>query len=185
MGWSNGSILSIAVSIANPDRYKVVSAGAGDVEFISDWANVDFGHAFDTYYFGKSPLEDPALYVRMSPLFKMDRVKAPTIIFFGTEDRNVPTSQGWTHYRALYHLGKVPVKFLLFPGEAHGPRQYAHQLRKVEEEMELARPVFLQDAESRERGLQEGFAPRPGAPQEGRRSSRDKVRRRRESGRRL
>ncbi len=135
LGWSNGSILSIAVSIANPDRYKVVAAGAGDVEFISDWANVDFGHAFDTYYFGKSPLEDPELYIRMAPLFKMDRVKAPTIIFFGTEDRNVPTSQGWTHYRALYSIGKVPVKFLLFPGEPHGPRQYVHQLRKVEEEM--------------------------------------------------
>ena len=134
-GWSNGSILSIALSIANPDRYKVVAAGAGDVEFISDWANVDFGHAFDTYYFGKSPLEDPELYVRLAPLFKMDKVRAPTIIFFGTEDRNVPTSQGWTHYRALYHLDKVPVKFLLFPGEPHGLREYSHQLRKVEEEM--------------------------------------------------
>jgi dienelactone hydrolase len=134
-GWSNGSILSIAVSIANPERYKVVAAGAGDVEFISDWANVDFGHSFDTYYFGKSPLEDPELYIRLAPLFQMDKVKAPTIIFFGTEDRNVPTSQGWTHYRALYHLGKVPVKFLLFPGEPHGLQEYTHQLRKVEEEM--------------------------------------------------
>jgi dipeptidyl aminopeptidase/acylaminoacyl peptidase len=134
-GWSNGSILSIAVCVANPERYKVASAGAGDVEFISDWANVDFGHAFDTYYLGKSPLEDPQLYIRISPLFKMDRVKAPTIIFFGTEDRNVPTSQGWSHYRALYYYDKVPVKFLLFPGEPHGPREYAHQLRKLEEEM--------------------------------------------------
>jgi len=134
-GWSNGSILSIALSVADPDRYKVVAAGAGDVEFISDWANVDFGESFDTYYFGKSPLEDPQLYIRISPLFQMDKVKAPTIIFFGTEDRNVPTSQGWTHYRALYHLGKVPVKFLLFPGEPHGLQEYAHQLRKLDEEM--------------------------------------------------
>jgi dienelactone hydrolase len=134
-GWSNGSILSIALSIANPERYKAVAAGAGDVEFISDWANVDFGHSFDTYYFGKSPLEDPVLYIRLAPLFQMHKVKAPTIIFFGTEDRNVPTSQGWTHYRALYHLGQVPVKFLLFPGEPHGLQEYSHQQRKVDEEM--------------------------------------------------
>ena len=134
-GWSNGSILSIALSVANPDRYKVVAAGAGDVEFISDWANVDFGQAFDTYYFGKSPLEDPQLYIRLAPLFQLHKVKAPTLIFFGTEDRNVPTSQGWTHYRALYHLNKVPVKFLLFPGEPHGLLEYSHQMRKVEEEM--------------------------------------------------
>jgi dipeptidyl aminopeptidase/acylaminoacyl peptidase len=135
MGWSNGSILSIAVTIANPGRYKALSAGAGDVEWISDWANVDFGHAFDKYYFGKSPLEDPQLYLQKSPLFKMDRVKAPTIIFFGTEDRAVPTSQGWTHYRALYHLDQVPVRFLLFPGEPHSPQKLTHQLRKVEEEI--------------------------------------------------
>jgi len=134
-GWSNGSILSIQLGVVNPDRYKVIAAGAGDVEWISDWANVDFGQSFDTYYFGKSPLEDPELYIRLSPLYKMNRVKAPTIIFFGTEDRNVPTSQGWIHYRALYHLGQVPVKFLLFPGEPHGLQEYAHQQRKLEEEM--------------------------------------------------
>ncbi|HVP91935.1 MAG TPA: prolyl oligopeptidase family serine peptidase [Terriglobales bacterium] len=134
-GWSNGSILSIELGVVDPDRYKVVCAGAGDVEWISDWANVDFGQSFDTYYFGKSPLEDPQLYVRLSPLYKLDRVKAPTIIFFGTEDRNVPTSQGWIHYRALYHLGKVPVKFILFPGEPHGLQEYAHQMRKLDEEM--------------------------------------------------
>jgi dipeptidyl aminopeptidase/acylaminoacyl peptidase len=134
-GWSNGSILSIQLGVVDPDRYKIVCAGAGDVEWISDWANVDFGHSFDTYYFGKSPLEDPQLYLRLSPLYKLDRVQAPTIIFFGTEDRNVPTSQGWIHYRALYHLGKVPVKFLLFPGEPHGLLEYTHQLRKLDEEM--------------------------------------------------
>jgi dipeptidyl aminopeptidase/acylaminoacyl peptidase len=134
-GWSNGSILSIQLGVVNPDRYKVIAAGAGDVEWISDWANVDFGQSFDTYYFGKSPLEDPELYIRLSPLYKLNRVKAPTIIFFGTEDRNVPTSQGWIHYRALYHLGQVPVKFLLFPGEPHGLQEYAHQQRKMEEEM--------------------------------------------------
>ncbi len=133
MGWSNGSILSIALTIADPDRFKAASCGAGDIEWISDWANVDFGEAFDHYYFGKSLLEDPQLYIQKSPLFKLDKVKAPTLIFFGTEDRNVPTAQGWTHYRALYQMGK-PARFVLFPGEPHGPSKLTHQLRKVEEE---------------------------------------------------
>ena len=134
MGWSNGSILSIQLTITNPDRYKVASVGAGDVEWLSDWANVDFGESFDHYYFGKTPIEDPQLYIDKSPLFKLDRVKTPTLIFFGTIDRQVPTEQGWTHYRALYTLGKAPVKFILFPGEAHGPRKISHQLRKINEE---------------------------------------------------
>ena len=134
-GWSNGSILSIALCLANPGRYKAASVGAGNVEFISDWGNVEFGQSFDAYYFGASPLEDPDLYVRISPFFRLGEIQAPTIIFFGTEDRNVPTSQGWSHYRALYHLDKVPVKFLLFPSEPHTLQVYAHQVRKLEEEM--------------------------------------------------
>ena len=133
-GWSNGSILSIQLTVTNPDRYKAAVVGAGDVEWLSDWANVDFGESFDHYYFGKTPLEDPQLYIEKSPLFKMDKVKTPTLIFFGTIDRQVPTEEGWTHYRALYTIGKAPVKFILFPGEAHGPRRLTHQLRKVNEE---------------------------------------------------
>ncbi len=135
LGWSNGSILSIQLTVTDPDRYKAASVGAGDVEWISDWANVDFGESFDHYYFGKSPIEDPQLYIEKSPIFKMNRVKTPTLIFHGTIDRQVPTAQSWTYYRVLYWLNKVPVKLVLFPGEAHGPRKLSHQMRKVTEEM--------------------------------------------------
>lgn len=135
MGWSNGSILSIQLTVENPARYKAAAVGAGDVEWISDWGNVDFGHGFDSYYFGATPLSDPERYLAKSPLFRLDRVTTPTLIFFGTEDRNVPPGQGWTHYRALQHLGRAPVRFLLFPGEPHSLGKPSHRLRKVEEEM--------------------------------------------------
>jgi hypothetical protein len=113
----------------------VASTGAGDVEWISDWANVDFGAAFDNYYFGAAPYEDPQRYIELSPFFRMKQVKTPTIIYFGTEDRNVPTDQGWSHFRALQQIGQVPVKFILFPGETHGIRKLAHQRRKVTEDL--------------------------------------------------
>jgi dipeptidyl aminopeptidase/acylaminoacyl peptidase len=135
MGWSNGSILSTSLITTYPARYKVASVGAGDVEWISDWGNVVFGDSFDSYYFGKSPLQDPELYIRKSPFFKMDKVQAPVLIFHGTLDTNVPTSQSWSYFRALQYYGKVPVKFVIFPGEPHGPRKLTHQMRKVEEEV--------------------------------------------------
>ena len=65
----------------------------------------------------------------------MDKVKAPVLIFHGTNDTNVPTAQSWSFFRALQYYDKVPVKFVLFPGEPHGPRKLTHQMRKVEDEV--------------------------------------------------
>ena len=135
MGWSNGSILSTSLITTFPSRYKVASVGAGDIEWISDWGNVIFGDSFDSYYFGKSPMEDPELYIRKSPFFKMDKVQAPVLIFHGTADNNVPPAQSWSYFRVLQYYGKVPVKFVVFPGEPHGPRKLTHQQRKVDEEL--------------------------------------------------
>ncbi|WP_321474655.1 prolyl oligopeptidase family serine peptidase [uncultured Paludibaculum sp.] len=134
MGWSNGSIITIELT-TRTTRYKVAGAGAGDVNWSSDWGNAVFGDAFEQYYLGKTPMDDPELYIRKSPLYRMNKVKTPTIIFFGTEDKQVPTEQGWQHYRALQHYGQTDVKFILFPGEQHGPRKYVHQRRKVDEEL--------------------------------------------------
>jgi dipeptidyl aminopeptidase/acylaminoacyl peptidase len=133
MGWSNGAILTTEL-VTRSHRYRAASAGAGDVEWISDWGNVDFGVRFDNYYFGASPLEDPELYVRKSPFFRLGDVTAPTIIFTGTDDRNAPPSQSWSHYRALQQIGRTEVRFVLFPGEPHVLMRYVHQRRKVEEE---------------------------------------------------
>ncbi len=135
LGWSNGSILSTSLITTFPSRYKVAVVGAGDVEWISDWGNVVFGDSFDSYYFGKSPMEDPQLYLRKSPFFKMDKVQAAVLIFHGTADNQVPPAQSWSYFRVLQYYGKVPVKFVIFPGEPHGPRKLTHQMRKVEDEL--------------------------------------------------
>jgi dipeptidyl aminopeptidase/acylaminoacyl peptidase len=146
MGWSNGSILSTSLITTYPARYKVASVGAGDVEWISDWGNVLFGDSFDSYYFGKSPMEDPQLYINKSPFFKMDKVQAPVLIFHGTADTNVPPAQSWSYFRVLEYYGKVPVKFVVFPGEPHGPRKLTHQMRKVEEEVAWFDKYFFKTA---------------------------------------
>ncbi len=156
LGWSNGSILSTSLLVTYPDRYKVASVGAGDIEWISDWGNVIFGDSFDSYYFGKSPMEDPDLYIRKSPFFKMDKVKASVLIFHGTADTNVPTAQSWSYFRALQYYGKVPVKFVIFPGEPHGPRKLTHQMRKVEEEMAWFDKYFFKTTPGENEALKAG-----------------------------
>jgi dipeptidyl aminopeptidase/acylaminoacyl peptidase len=134
MGWSNGAILTVALIVKNP-RYQAASSGAGGAEWVSDWGTCEFGACFDGFYFGKSPLEDPLLYIKMAPLYQFDRIRTPTIFFQGTEDRAVPPHHGWLQYRALQQLGKTETRLVLFPGEPHSLKKLAHQRRKVEEEL--------------------------------------------------
>jgi dipeptidyl aminopeptidase/acylaminoacyl peptidase len=134
MGWSNGSILAIAACIES-DRFKVLCAGAGDVNWTSDYGNCAFGAAFDNAYFGGPPWENPQVYIDKSPLFRMTELKTPTLIMFGAQDTSVPVEQGWEHFRAMQQIGAAPVRFLLFPGTGHGLRKLSHQKRKMEEEL--------------------------------------------------
>ncbi len=133
-GWSNGGILTAALITAT-NRYKAASVGAADVEWFSDWANVDFGASFDNYYFGGAPWEVPQVYMAKSPFFKLTNVTTPTIVFTGTDDRNVPPHQSWSLFRALQQIGKAPVRFLTFPSEPHSLRAVAHQRRKLDEDL--------------------------------------------------
>jgi dipeptidyl aminopeptidase/acylaminoacyl peptidase len=134
LGHSYGAILTAQLTTVDR-RFKAASAAAGDVEWFSDWGNVSFGASYDNYYFGASPWEDPELYVKKSPVFRFQNVRTPTIIYQGTDDRQVPPGEGWTYFRALQQLGNAPVRFVIFPGEGHSPSKYVHQRRKVDEDM--------------------------------------------------
>ncbi len=132
-GWSNGGILGAEI-ITRTNRYRAASIGAADVEWFSDWANVDFGASFDNYYFGGPPWEIPQVYLEKSPFFRLDEVTTPTIIFTGTADTNVPPHQSRSLFRALQQIGRAETRLVEFPGEPHGLRKIAHQRRKLEEE---------------------------------------------------
>ena len=135
MGWSNGAILTIQLTVEHPDMFTVAAPGAGDVNWISDYGNCAFGASFDNSYFKGPPWEHVDHYIEKSPLFEMETVVTPTLIHFGTEDRAVPSEQGWQHYRALQQIGKAPVRYLRYPNEPHGFRRLSHQKRKVEEDL--------------------------------------------------
>lgn len=133
-GWSNGGILS-ADLITKSSRYKAASVGAADVEWISDWGNVDFGASFDNYYFGGPPWEKTQVYLDKSPFLRLAKVTTPTIIYTGTEDTNVPPHQSWSLFRALRDLGKTETRLIIFPGEPHGLQKIANQRRKLAEDV--------------------------------------------------
>lgn len=141
MGWSAGAILTTMLTVRYPDMFKVAAPGAGDVNWTSDFGTCRFGVSFDQSYFGGAPWDDKngkffnENYIIKSPLFEIEKIKTPTIIFHGSEDRAVPRDQGWEYYRALQQVGKAPVRFLWFPGQPHGLQKITHQLRKMNEEI--------------------------------------------------
>ena len=163
MGWSNGAILATMLSVEHPDKFKVVCAGAGDVNWTSDFGTCRFGVTFDQSYFGGAPWDNVGgkvfneAYVLKSPLFEMEKVKAPTIIFHGSEDRAVPRDQGWEYYRALQQIGQTPVRFLWFPNQKHGLAKLTHQLRKMKEEIVwIDRYLFGKEKPRNEEVLKKG-----------------------------
>ncbi|NLP59385.1 prolyl oligopeptidase family serine peptidase [Lutibacter sp. B1] len=141
MGWSNGAILTTMLSLRYPDMFKFAAPGAGDVNWTSDYGTCRFGVSFDQSYFGGAPWDDVngkpynETYILKSPLFEIEKIKTPTIIFHGSEDRAVPRDQGWEYYRGLQQVGKTPVRFLWFPDQPHGLKKITHQLRKMNEEL--------------------------------------------------
>jgi dipeptidyl aminopeptidase/acylaminoacyl peptidase len=141
MGWSNGAIIATMLTVQYPDMFKAATPGAGDVNWTSDYGTCRFGVTFDQSYFGGAPWDDTdgqnfnLAYIEKSPLFEMEKVKTPTLICHGSEDRAVPRDQGWEYYRALQQIGQTSVRFLWFPGQPHGLQKITHQKRKVTEEL--------------------------------------------------
>ena len=141
MGWSNGAILTTMLTVRYPNMFKFAAPGAGDVNWTSDYGTCSFGVSFDQSYFGGAPWDDingkiyNENYILKSPLFEIEKIKTPTIIFHGSEDRAVPRDQGWEYYRGLQQVGKTPVRFVWFPGQPHGLGKITHQLRKMNEEL--------------------------------------------------
>ena len=64
----------------------------------------------------------------LSPIHKVDRVTAPTIVLHGANDTNVPVVEAEQVVESLKKRG-VPVEYVLFPDEGHGFRKTGNRIR--------------------------------------------------------
>jgi dipeptidyl aminopeptidase/acylaminoacyl peptidase len=67
---------------------------------------------------------------RLSPIHRVDRVTAPTIVLHGANDTNVPVVEAEQVVESLKKRG-VPVEYVLFPDEGHGWRKTANRIRSA------------------------------------------------------
>ena len=68
----------------------------------------------------------------LSPIHRLDRVTAPTLVLHGANDTNCPVIEA---EQVVEHLKgrNVPVKYVLFPDEGHGWRKTANRIRSTVE----------------------------------------------------
>jgi dipeptidyl aminopeptidase/acylaminoacyl peptidase len=78
------------------------------------------------------PVAQADLLRRLSPLYRLDRVKAPTLVLHGANDTNVPVVEAEQVVSELKKRG-VPVEYVLFPDEGHGWRKTPNRIRSTVE----------------------------------------------------
>lgn len=157
MGWSAGGHMTNRL-ITVTDRFKAAASGAGAVDWPSMYLTSDTRWQrrewFVTPPYGSTARHD--LYAQHSPLGRLDKVRTPTLILAGREDRRVPWAQSVMLYRALKALGVETVLYLA-PREPHNFTELRHRLFQINVQMDwFSRRVA---------GIDYTWAKAPGQPQ--------------------
>ena len=101
-------------------------------------------HKFESRYLdwlvGPLP-EEQATYRERSPIYHVEGIDRPVILFQGLDDHVVPPEQAEIMTAALRQRG-VPVAHLTFPGEGHGFRKAENIARTLEAELSFSGQVF-------------------------------------------
>jgi dipeptidyl aminopeptidase/acylaminoacyl peptidase len=128
-GWSWGGYMT-AWAITQTNRFKAAVVGAGVTNMVSDNSVGDIPSA-NLSYFESTPYDDPEPYWSRSPLRYVSKVRTPTLILHGEEDRRVAMSQGLELYTAL-RFREVDTQFVTYPREGHSIRETLHQKDLIE-----------------------------------------------------
>ncbi len=76
------------------------------------------------------PETEAEMLRNLSPIHKLDRIKAPTMVQHGANDTNVPVVEAEQIVEAL-EKRNVPVEYLLFPDEGHGWRRVPNRIKST------------------------------------------------------
>jgi dipeptidyl aminopeptidase/acylaminoacyl peptidase len=139
-GGSAGGYTTLA-ALAFRDAFKAGSCHFG----LSDlMVFVNDTHKFESRYLDGLVGPYPAradLYRERSPLFSVDRIDVPLILFQGLDDKVVPPNQSELIADALRKKG-LPVAYLAYEGEGHGFRRAENIQRTLEAELDFYGRVF-------------------------------------------
>jgi dipeptidyl aminopeptidase/acylaminoacyl peptidase len=114
LGGSHGGFMTTWMAAHHGDRFKAAVSERAVNAIDSFTGSSDIGWFFGEDLYGA----DRAQQDRQSPLSHADRIDTPMLIIHSEHDWRCPVEQAQRLYVAL-KLRRVPVEFLLFPGEGH------------------------------------------------------------------
>ncbi len=119
-GHSYGGFMTMW-AVTHTTRFRGAVAGAG----IANWISYYGQNGIDQWmipFFGASAYDDPAVYVRASPLTTIKAARTPTFIYAAERDLECPPAQSVEFWHALKEFG-VPTTLVIYAGEGHRLRQ--------------------------------------------------------------
>jgi len=132
MGRSYGGYLTLAALVNHPELFAVGIDVCGMADFetffartepwIADAAVGEYGH----------PIHDRNLLRELSPVHRMEHLRAPLLVVHGRFDTNVPVHEAELAVHGAKAAG-VPVKYLLFDDEGHEIQRTENRVRFIHE----------------------------------------------------
>jgi dipeptidyl aminopeptidase/acylaminoacyl peptidase len=130
MGGSYGGYMTMAGLVEYPDLFAAGADLFGVVNFKTFFKHTEpWMAAISKIEYGDPDTEGEMLD-RLSPLSKVDRVTAPTLVLHGANDTNVPVIEAEQVVASLKKRG-VPVEYVLFPDEGHGFQKLPNRIRST------------------------------------------------------
>jgi dipeptidyl aminopeptidase/acylaminoacyl peptidase len=128
MGGSYGGYMTMAGLTRYPDLFAAGADLFGVVNFLTFFAHTEpWMAAISKVEYG-DPDTQAEMLKDLSPIHRVDAVRAPTIVVHGANDTNVPVVEAEQVVDNLKARG-IPVEYLLFPDEGHGLRKTANRIR--------------------------------------------------------
>jgi dipeptidyl aminopeptidase/acylaminoacyl peptidase len=131
-GGSYGGYMTMAGLTEYPEMFAAGVDLFGIVNFMTFFQHTEpWMAAISTIEYG-DPATQKEMLDRLSPIYKLDRIKAATMVQHGANDTNVPVIEAEQIVKTLKDRG-VPVEYILFPDEGHGWRKTVNRIRSTVE----------------------------------------------------
>jgi dipeptidyl aminopeptidase/acylaminoacyl peptidase len=135
-GGSYGGYMTMAGVTEYPDLFAAGVDLFGIVNFATFFERTEpWMAAISTIKYG-DPKTQADLLQKLSPINKLDRIKAAIMVQHGANDTNVPVVEAEQIVSNLKQRG-VPVQYVLFPDEGHGFRKIPNRIRSIVDKVEF------------------------------------------------